>query len=206
MNRNLYGILMKYPAPGRVKTRLAREIGAEEAAELYRVVTGRIMENTHPGDSGYERIIFYTPEDMKDEFRNWFPGETLLPQKGDDIGEIMANSLRDLFDRGAAKAVITGSDIPRLDREVVGRAFRELDCADVAIGPASDGGYYLIGMKSLHEDVFRGISWGSAMVCRQTLSAISGLDLSYRTVLTLSDLDTAEDLREMESFLHSDLE
>lgn len=206
MNRSLYGILMKFPAPGRVKTRLAREIGAESAAELYRLITEKIMENTHPGDSSYERIVFYTPENMKDEFGKWFPGETLLPQRGNDLGEIMANSLRDLFDSGAAKAVITGSDIPSLDRDVVGQAFMELDYADVAVGPAADGGYYLIGMKALHEDIFRGIPWGSGTVFHETVSAIGRLGLTYRTVSPLSDLDTVEDLHRMKSPLHGEQE
>jgi len=203
MNRSLYGILMKFPAPGRVKTRLAREIGTERAAELYRLITEKIMENTQPVDSRYGRILFYTPEGMKDEFGKWFPNETLLPQRGSDMGEIMANSLKDLFGRGATKAVITGSDIPHLDRDIVRQAFRELDYADITIGPAADGGYYLVGMKSPHEDIFRGIPWGSATVFRETVSAISRLRLTYRTVSTLSDLDTVEDLHKMEAPLRS---
>ncbi|MBI5640894.1 MAG: TIGR04282 family arsenosugar biosynthesis glycosyltransferase [Nitrospirae bacterium] len=196
-DKNCYGILMKFPEPGKVKTRLAEEIGDKEAAETFRLIAERLMEATQPLQSEYARVLFYAPADRKEEFRRWFPGEELLAQKGDDIGEIMANALKDLFDRGASKAVITGSDIPDLDRGVLRQAFCELNNDEIVIGPATDGGYYLIGMRSLHEPVFRGLPWGTENVFHDTLSVIRRLKLTYKTVGTLSDVDTREDLLKM---------
>lgn len=193
-SRNLYGILVKFPEPGRVKTRLASEIGPEEAAGVYRLIVERTMKNTRPSGSEYERVLFYAPSDRLDRFSIWFPGERLLPQRGSDIGEIMANTLADLFREGAEKAVITGSDIPLLGTDVIRQAFYALEGTDIVIGPATDGGYYLIGMKSLHEGLFRGIPWGTGTVFRETVSAAAKMHLSWKAVVTLPDVDTKEDL------------
>ncbi|MCL5022594.1 MAG: TIGR04282 family arsenosugar biosynthesis glycosyltransferase [Nitrospirae bacterium] len=200
MNRkSVLGILVKFPRPGEVKTRLARVIGEERAAEEYRIIAERIMENTFPGESGYEREVFYTPADRKDQFEKWLPGNVLVPQRGADIGDIMSNALHDLFACGAEKAVLVGSDIPKLGRDIIVQAFRELDRTDTVVGPAADGGYYLIGMRSLHEGVFRGISWGSSGVLGETISAIGRLGLTWSLVPALSDMDTAEDFFRMKS-------
>jgi glycosyltransferase A (GT-A) superfamily protein (DUF2064 family) len=99
-----------------------------------------------------------------------------------------------LFDVGASKSVIAGVDIPELEAEIVRDAFKKLDSADIVIGPATDGGYYLIGMKSLHREIFRNILWSTEKVLEQTIHVIDNLKLKYETVITLSDVDTLEDL------------
>ncbi len=190
---NLYGIMMKFPEPGAVKTRLANAIGEAEAADAYREVAERVMLNTSPQNAGYERRVFYSPAGKLGEFSGWLPGEELLPQTGCGLGEIMSNALAALLSSGAAKAIITGADIPGLGREVIMRAFVALGNSDVVLGPASDGGYYLIGMTAPHPEIFQGIEWGAPTVCSETIGLIVRAGLSHATVDTLSDLDTYED-------------
>src|SRR5512135_2282595 len=124
MNKNLYGLLAKYPEPGKVKTRLALDIGAEGAAGIYRTIAERVFIKTSPlAGTDFERVIFYSPSGAKARFEQWLPGEKLLLQNGRDIGEIMWNAIKDLFESGATKAVLTGVDIPDINRDVIEDAF-----------------------------------------------------------------------------------
>ena len=193
MNRNLYGIFLKYPEPGMVKTRLARDVGNEKAAEISRQVAEQIMKNTLSVDQNYERIVFYDPPERLRDFEQWLGHEQFIPQQGKDVGERMDLAIRALLDRGAEKAVLTGTDIPGLNSDVIARAFAVLDDAEVVIGPAKDGGYYLIGMKEPHLELFQGIPWSTPRVYKDTASILEQLHLCYRCVEMLSDLDTTDD-------------
>jgi len=187
--------MIKYPEPGKVKTRLAKEIGDEEAADVCRQIAERIMKNTlHTRE--YERMVFYDPAERLRDFEAWVPGEQLILQCGNGVGERMDNAIRDLLKTGAEKAVLTGADIPELSAEIIIRAFAALDDADVVIGPAGDGGYYLIGMKTPHPEIFRNIPWSTEKVYQKTVDNMNRMGLSYRTVTTLSDLDRKEDLEQ----------
>ena len=194
MKRNVLGLLAKYPAPGIVKTRLARDIGVEDAAEVYRSIAEKVFKETVPVGGGYERVVFYTPLSRKGDFEKWLPGERLMAQHGAELGDIMANALQDLLSDGAARAVIAGVDIPDLREGDVRDAFAKLEDADIVIGPAIDGGYYLIGMKARHDEIFRGISWSTDRVFQETVRIIDALGLSYLTVRTLSDVDRVADI------------
>jgi rSAM/selenodomain-associated transferase 1 len=192
--KKTYGVLIKFPVPGTVKTRLAKDIGEAAATEIYRQLAEEVLLRTRPETREYERIIFYSPTDMLGRFEEWIPGERFRPQKGGDVGEVMSNAFNEMFDYGAAKAVVTGTDIPGLHRGIIGQAFSELDRSEVVIGPAEDGGYYLIGMKLPRPEVFHGISWGTAKVLRETLSRIKELQLTPSILAPLSDLDNVGDL------------
>lgn len=193
-DKNLLGLTIKYPEKGKVKTRLAKDIGFEAAAAVYKRIAERVVSNTRPAAGEYERIVYYSPCNKRLQFERWFPGEKLMSQKGGDIGEIMCNALESLFELGAQKAVITGADIPELGKDIIKQAFLELEDADIVIGPAIDGGYYLIGMKSPRLEVFHGISWGTDKVFQETVSVIERLGLSFRTVAALFDVDRWDDL------------
>ncbi len=195
MIKNLFGLLAKYPEKGKVKSRLAAQMGGEAAARIYRIIAERVFSNTFPdGDSDFCRMIFYSPPQDEDRFESWVPGNVFLPQRGEDIGEIMGNALQDLLKLGASKAVITGADIPELNKTIISGAFYELEHADVVIGPAEDGGYYLIGMKAEYPEIFRGISWSTGEVFAETIRAVENLGLSYSTVKMLSDVDRIGDI------------
>ena len=199
--KNLFGLLAKYPEAGKVKTRLAGHIGAEGAAKVYKIIAERVFRDTAPDrDSDFGRMIFYSPPGGKGRFESWIPGEKLLPQRGRDIGEIMGNALQDLFERGASRAVITGVDIPDLHRAIISDAFLKLENADVVIGPAEDGGYYLIGMKVALPEIFQGISWSTGKVFDETVRTIERMGLSYSTVMTLSDVDRIADIAKIKDF------
>lgn len=194
MSRNLYGLMIKYPEPGKVKTRLAKDIGLEKAAEIYRQVAELVSEKTVPIDQDYRCIVFFDPPARLRDFEKWIPGSQFIPQQGADVGDRMDNAIRELLALGAEKAVITGADIPGLNREIIERAFASLDSADIVIGPAGDGGYYLIGMKQPHGAIFRSISWSTEKVLEQTVKIIKGLHLTVAETPVLPDIDRAEDL------------
>jgi len=202
---NILGVCAKYPEPGRVKTRLARDIGDAGAMRVYKTIAEMVLRKTAPDKGDYRRILFYSPSAMKGRFEEWLPGERLLPQRGRDIGEKMKNALMDLLTRGAEKAAVVGVDLPDLDRDIIKQSFLELDSADIVIGPALDGGYYLIGMKMLFPELFRGIPWSSDKVFEETIETIHKLKLNCSILGPLSDVDTVEDLRKFH-FLESCLD
>jgi rSAM/selenodomain-associated transferase 1 len=192
--KRTYGVVIKFPVPGMVKTRLAKDIGEAAATEICKQLAEGVLRRTRSETREYERIIFYSPPHMRDRFEEWIPGEQYRPQRGGDVGEVMSNAFSEMFEDGSAKAVLTGTDIPGLHRGIIGRAFFELDRCEVVIGPAEDGGYYLIGMKLPRPELFAGISWGTAKVLRETLSRIKELKLTLSILAPLSDVDSVEDL------------
>ncbi len=200
MNRNLYGIFLKYPEPGKVKTRLAKDVGNQKAAEIYQQIAEMILKNTLNGDQNYGRIVFYDPPERLRDFAQWLGQEKFIPQQGRDVGERMDNAIRELLAGGAEKAVLTGADIPALNSTVISEAFAALDHADIVLGPAKDGGYYLIGMKAPHSEIFQNIPWSSERVFEQTMNVINRLQLRPAIAPLLSDIDRAEDLTYFSKF------
>lgn len=193
MNGNLFGIFIKYPEPGRVKTRLAKDVGEERAAEIYKQLVEKAVFNTRPSGNEYSRVIFYDPPDRRKDFERWFPGERFIQQRGSDIGHRMDHAIRDLLDKDAQKAVVTGADIPELTAVIIREAFTALDYADIVIGPAMDGGYYLIGMKTTHPELFENIPWGTENVLEESIARIQQSGWACSAVQTLTDIDTLED-------------
>ncbi|OGW25012.1 MAG: hypothetical protein A2X59_02445 [Nitrospirae bacterium GWC2_42_7] len=186
--------MIKYPEPGMVKTRLARDIGPQKAALISRQITERVMKQTMPFSGEYGRLVFYDPPERIQEFVAWLQNEKFISQKGGDVGERMDNAIRHLLENGAGKAVITGADIPDLTSEIIIQAFDILDGSDVVIGPAHDGGYYLIGMKFPLPELFCNITWSTSDVFAETIRTLKHLGKSYSVLPLLSDLDTIEDL------------
>jgi len=186
--------MIKYPDQGRVKTRLAGDIGTERAALICRQMTERVMMQTIPVAGGYERFVFYDPPERVQNFLSWLPHEKFIAQTGSDVGQRMDNAIRYLLENGAEKAVITGTDIPDLTNRIVMQAFEILDHADVVVGPAHDGGYYLIGMKSPMSELFCNIPWSTRNVFSETVRTLKHAGKSYGVLPVLSDLDTIGDL------------
>ena len=121
-------------------------------------------------------------------------GGQFAGQQGSDLGERMDNAIRHLLSRGTEKAVITGADIPDLSCDIIMQAFKILDHVDVVIGPAVDGGYYLVGMKSPMTELFRNVSWSTGNVFSETVKILQRSGKSYGVLPILSDLDTIADL------------
>ncbi len=204
-------IFLKYPEAGKVKTRLAREIGHEKAAELYRLFVEATLKRTLDINGQYKQLLFYTPTEREREIESWIGrgGVTppLRPQIGSDLGERILNALKTAFLGGAKKAVIIGTDSPTLGKDIIHEAFCLLKDNDVVIGPTVDGGYYLIGMSlrakrsnlslSALDRLFTDIDWGSDKVFEQTMKRIREENASYSLLPLYYDVDTLEDLKRL---------
>jgi hypothetical protein len=188
-------VFLKQPQPGAVKTRLAEALGPETAAELYRAMAEEVVRRTHPRGGEYRRFFFYTPDEARCEMGGWFPVETWLPQRGEDLGTRMVAAFDEAFRRGARRAAIIGTDSPSVSRELVLEALTALDGHGLAVGPASDGGYYLLALGSPRPELFEGIAWSTPSVLAQTLERAATLGLRVRLLKSLTDIDTMADLR-----------
>jgi rSAM/selenodomain-associated transferase 1 len=127
-------------------------------------------------------------------FYDAFPELLVRPQVRGDLGQRMAASFEQAFAAGAEAAVLTGSDVPGLNSQIVRAAFEALDASPVVIGPASDGGYYLIGMRAPGAPLFEGIEWSSERVLVQTEALAGAQGLVVARLSELHDVDTVEDL------------
>jgi hypothetical protein len=188
-------VFLKRPRIGEVKTRLIPALGEAAAADLYRILAEEEVRRTAPSGDEYRRLFFFAPEEAGADMQAWFPGETWLPQRGADLGSRMADAFEQAFAEGARRAAIIGSDVPWVSRELVRGAFQALGEADVVLGPARDGGYYLLALGELRPPLFQGIAWSTSSVLAQTVEKAGGLGLSVRLLDVLSDIDTLDDLR-----------
>ena len=172
MDRRLLIFFVKSPEPGAVKTRLSAEIGRDLAVELYKEIGARSLKAVEGGD--YEIRIDFYPPDKEAEVKAWLgEGRVYFPQAGADLGQRMENAFRSAFSDGAEYVVLTGSDIPDLSGKIIEEAFSKLYDNGAVIGPAKDGGYYLIGFsrQGFLPEVFNGIRWGGNSVFTDTMAA-----------------------------------
>jgi rSAM/selenodomain-associated transferase 1 len=188
-------VFVKHPEPGRVKTRLEPLVGPEGSAILYRVLAEAVLEATVPRAGEYETLVFYAPRESGPAMRAWLPGVRLLPQKGDDLGARMNAAFGRAFERGAGRVAIVGTDSPTVTRATVVTALEALDHAEVVIGPAEDGGYYLLALSGPQPELFRDISWSTSTVLETTEARARSRGLAVHRLPTLRDIDTPEDLR-----------
>jgi rSAM/selenodomain-associated transferase 1 len=194
LSRDTLIVFLKRPRAGEVKTRLAVAVGAEAAARFYRVLADEEIRRTAPAAGEYRRLFFFAPVEATAEIAGWLPGETLLPQRGLDLGARMAQAFTESFARGAQRVAIIGTDVPWVSRDTVLEALAALDRADVVLGPSDDGGYYLLATARARPEMFEGIAWGSASVLAATLQKAEALNLRVRQLASLPDIDTLEDV------------
>lgn len=185
-NRALLGIFAKQPIPGQVKTRLCPPFDAQTAAAFYRTALNETVQRFTAGH-GYQLALCYAGE--QNWFATAFPGVELVVQQGDDLGSRMANTLALFFQRGYRQAVLVGSDTPDLPVAIIEQAFGALRQHDLVVGPARDGGYYLIGMTRPHPQLFRQIPWSTDRVLALTLQRARTLGLTVATLPEWDDLD-----------------
>ncbi len=191
MSKSLLIIFVKNPAPGKVKTRLAATLGHETAMSLYRQLLERTRVATW--DLPYDKVVYYGQFiDSSDLWEKEHYQKEL--QKGDDLGERMHYAFEASFKQGYEKVCLIGSDIYGLTRGILEKAFSWLDTKDTVIGPAEDGGYYLIGMTRANKRLFEVNAWSEPTVYEDTLGNILNNDLSYAALPVLNDIDTEEDL------------
>lgn len=192
-------LFIKNPVRGDVKTRLAMDIGDDKALAVYRQLLAHTRKLAQEIDA--ERYLFYAgPVNEEDEWS----GQVFhkRQQHGADLGEKMQNAFAAAFQHGHRKAVIIGSDCPGLTSGHIQEAYHQLDFFDVVIGPAEDGGYYLLGMNDLHSALFEGKSWSNPALLQETEATCDTLGRSYYLLSTLRDIDDQDDLeQEMPEFL-----
>jgi len=187
--KSLLIVFAKTPVLGSVKTRLAKEIGNGKALELYLHLlrkTDRICQQIKPS-----LVLFYSGENTK-AFGNLFASFEKRKQNDGDLGIRMEMAFQWGFSQGYKKVIIIGTDLWELDRPILEKAFLALENQDHVIGPAQDGGYYLLGMKEPTPQVFKNKKWSSPSVLKETL-----LDLKGKSIVLLeekNDLDTLKDL------------
>ena len=177
-------IFARAPVRGRVKTRLARVVGEDEALAAYQRLLAQTLATLAPGRGRFDPEIWLegtAPDTHFEAFR-------VIPQPGGDLGSRMAAA----FDAGVAAVV--GTDIPALTTDYVDRALAALDDVDLVIGPVEDGGYCLIAMNAPHPRLFQGIPWSTSRVLAATLDAARGLKLTRRLLEPLWDVDEAAEL------------
>lgn len=188
--KNILIIFIRNPAFGKVKTRLARALGATEALRIYSI----LLDKTRLAaiDVKAERHLYYS--DFVANNDEW---PTALFQKkqqsAGNLGARMEAAFQDVFNAGADKAVIIGSDCPELSGAILEQAFAALDQHDFVIGPVFDGGYYLLGMRRMEPSLFRDISWSTNTVRARTMDKIATLGKHTALLPMLRDIDEAED-------------
>lgn len=187
-------LFIKNPALGKVKTRLAKSIGDEKALEVYWELLNEAIKIASHIDLNCKKEIWYSDFINENDQIDTNTFDKKL-QRGEHLGERMSDSFRSAFENGFKKAVIIGSDCPDLTTDKIESSFGLLDDHDMVIGPSFDGGYYLLGLRKYHPELFSGIEWSSSKVLNTTIQIAKNLDLKVRKLPELNDIDTIEDLR-----------
>jgi rSAM/selenodomain-associated transferase 1 len=196
VSRDLLIMFVKAPRPGEVKTRIAESIGAQAACDAYLALVEVLIGNLRTLSNVQVR---YTPDDALLEIPQWVqPTWKSAPQGHGDLGQRLAKAFDDAFSAGAERVVTIGSDCPEITQQDIESAWAALDDHDVVLGPAEDGGYWLIGLRSPQRALFENVAWSSTTVFEETLSRATDTGLAVRVLRKLSDVDTMEDLRKLE--------
>ena len=196
-NKNAIIVFARFPTKGKVKTRLAKTLGGKFAKDFYKICAEHTFNEIlkiHKNDT--RKFIFYSDEKDREKIKKWTHSKFLLsPQKGKDLGEKMQNAFQTVFNNGVSKTLIIGTDLPEISSEIINRSFELLNNNDIVIGPATDGGYYLLGMKNVYKELFTNLPWSTDKLFENTIDIINKLNLSISYLPRLSDIDTEEDLK-----------
>lgn len=183
-------IFTRNPELGQCKTRLAKTIGDEAALKIYTYLLQHTA--TVSNQVKADKYVFYTENIKKNDV---WDGDVFRKklQTGTDLGARMHNAFSELFGFGYEKVMIIGSDLLDLNQHHIETAFEKLNQHDVVIGPSKDGGYYLLGMKRIHENIFRNKTWGTETVLKDTLIDLYNIEVELME--ELNDIDTFEDMK-----------
>lgn len=191
-------VMARAPVPGRVKTRLCPPLDPEQAAGFYECMMRDVLDELAPS-TRWDTWVSYA-ERSRDYFQQ-LPdrGVALLPQRGTSLGERMHAVFVDLCHVGYRQVILVGSDIPTLKAASVRKAcdFLKKGRSDIVLGPADDGGYYLIGLGRPEQRLFSGITWSTASVLEQTLARARQLELGVRMVPGTYDVDLVGDMERL---------
>lgn len=189
-------LFARFPVAGKVKTRLIPALGAEGAAALHRRLVLRTLRTAYAlCQSQNVELEIRFAGDGANEMQHWLgDGWLCRPQCEGDLGQRMAGAFTDSFREGSPATVIIGSDCPSLTPEIMAAAFESLKTNTVVFGPATDGGYYLIGLTKLVSELFHGVAWGTETVLAQSLQILERIGNKPALLQPLDDLDRPEDV------------
>jgi uncharacterized protein len=189
-------VFTRYPVPGKTKTRLIPALGEEGAANLHRQMTEATLAQVRQlRADGVAIEVHYAGAIADRELADWLGADLVYRSQGDgDLGERMALSIETALQAGHDRVIIIGTDCPELTTEILQLAFEQLHDRDLVLGPAIDGGYYLIGLRRFMPELFVGINWGTSAVRQQTIEIATKLGLSMGDLPLLADIDRPEDL------------
>jgi rSAM/selenodomain-associated transferase 1 len=188
-------IFARLPTPGKVKTRLAKGLGEEAAAEFYKLCAEHVFRVSRGVARDVNRYLFCSDRDDVARIRQWAGWRFYYAAQSDgDLGERIEQGFSTVFGHGTKKAIILATDLPDISEDIIDNAVRALDSFDVVIGPCHDGGYYLLGLKKIHRELFVNIPWSTDRVLSHTLGVIKSLGLTVHLLPTLTDIDTEENL------------
>jgi len=191
-------VFQKNPEEGKVKTRLARDIGHQKATEIYIF----LLTHTHQQVQKVNTDVFVYFQGGINENYIVLPRYYLAHQEDGDLGRKMEAAFAEVFSYGYEEVLIIGSDCFELDSETIEEGFDALASHDLVIGPAVDGGYYLLGMKKLNAFLFRNKPWSTSSVYELTSEEANSHGMSIHKLHTLRDVDTMDDLGELKEIFN----
>src|SRR5918993_1040223 len=192
MMKQLLIVFIKNPILGKVKTRLAASLGDQKALRVYKKLLDHTLRIT--GNLEYDKIVYYS--DFVPEQDEWLSaGFKQGLQIGQDLGQKMKNAFDEGFRAGYSRIVIIGSDCFELTSYHISKAFDNLENSNVVLGPATDGGYYLLGITELFENVFENKKWSTDSVLRDTIKNLTDSNIKFNLLEQLNDIDTESDLQ-----------
>lgn len=193
--KNCILFFVKDPVKGEVKSRLAAALDETIAAELYKNFVLDMLTTLTACDA--QCLICVSPQSATGKFREWLgAGYDYLPQEGNNLGERMKNSFIKAFSLQYKNVILIGSDIPDLPPSLLKQAFRMLAANGAVVGPAHDGGYYLIGFRNdtFVPEVFDTMQWGGKSILRSTLNRLNKRKCRVHRLPAWRDIDTLADL------------
>tara|TARA_B100002049_G_scaffold75268_2_gene55339 strand:+ start:1126 stop:1746 length:621 start_codon:yes stop_codon:yes gene_type:complete len=195
-SKNLLLIFTRNPEFGKVKTRLARDIGHQAALDIYKFLLAHTAKICTPLDT--EKAVYYSEEIPNNDLWNAAVFQK-KKQVGEDLGERMQNAFAEGFHLGYSKIIIIGSDLYDIETKDLEQAFKVLNNHEIVIGPAEDGGYYLLGMKQLHPKLFKNKNWGTATVLQDTINELK--KSNYKLLEKRNDVDLYSDIKDHPAFI-----
>ena len=190
----------RVPRPGQTKTRLMPRLSGAQCAGLHWAFLRDLSEIYASLDAAL--LVAHTPDPAWEELKTVFPDAFFFPQEGNDLGAKMNHALNLALSMGYEKCILTGSDLPLMTAEHLLSGFEALDKATVTLGPTSDGGYYLVGVKEESPFLFENQTYGSGNVLENTVTAIHAAGKTYCPALCCDDVDTPEDLQKLLNILN----
>ena len=190
-------IFLKSPDPGLTKSRLSRDVDKEVVLSLYRNFCLDLLETLGKGRQTF--TIFFYPPESGEKISDWLGKDFVYkPQQGNDLGERMKNAFTLTFSEGFSKVLLIGSDVPDITNEVLEEAF-EFNGSEAVVGPAFDGGYYLIGFKNdtFLPEIFEEIPWSTDAVFEKTMEIFKKNHYGVHLLPKWGDVDRIEDLRDL---------